>query len=257
MIKRIYYLANLARRKGVLELEAEMENEPHYFLRKGILLIVDAVHPELVRDIMQLLLMASDYTGAELLERTLALEGILSIQAGDNPTLIDDKLCCGLGEKFITSGQYPYGKPTVKEATDYFTNAIKSEPNNPKYYAGRARIYADYADLEAADRDNKRAKELEDAAVSAFDEWVEATGMGILLRIIHQCEQKDLVIALSRCRKETLEKMYASMSQRTAAHIECEVKLCCPLKEKVVETAQQKLMALEKPLTTTPDTTEN
>jgi chemotaxis protein MotA len=52
-IDKIVSLANTARKEGVLALEESTETMDDAFLKKGIMLIVDATEPELVKDIMQ------------------------------------------------------------------------------------------------------------------------------------------------------------------------------------------------------------
>jgi hypothetical protein len=64
-------------------------------------MVVDAVEPRLVADVMQYTIIAGQYKGAALLERLLLAEGILSIQAGDNPRIIEYKLLSMLGEEYM------------------------------------------------------------------------------------------------------------------------------------------------------------
>lgn len=51
-IQTLIHLANVARKDGVLALENEAENLEDYFLKKGLLLVVDGSDPELVKNIL-------------------------------------------------------------------------------------------------------------------------------------------------------------------------------------------------------------
>jgi chemotaxis protein MotA len=53
VIDRIIYLANIARKEGLLALEDAAYDLDDHFLRKGILLVVDGIDPELVRSILE------------------------------------------------------------------------------------------------------------------------------------------------------------------------------------------------------------
>ena len=164
-VDNIIYIANIARREGILALEESVSQMDDPFLKKGIMLIVDGSDPELVRSIMEteldfiherhtqgqaVLLQMSAYSPAfgmigtliglinmlaklddpsslgpgmatalvttfygsmlanmvftplakklgvmsseEYLRKELVLEGILSIQDGENPRIIREKL---------------------------------------------------------------------------------------------------------------------------------------------------------------------
>lgn len=50
----IVALANLARKNGLLGLEAQLENQPDPFIRQAIMLLVDGCQPVAMRDILEL-----------------------------------------------------------------------------------------------------------------------------------------------------------------------------------------------------------
>ena len=164
-IDKIIKLAFMARKEGVLILEEAVKTMEDPFLEKGIMLVVDATEPELVRNILEtelmyiegrhgeikstwefmgtvapawglvgtlvgLIVMLGDmsdpdalgpnmaialittfygslvanlvanpiasklklYSKAEVLTKEVLIEGILSIQAGENPRIIEEKL---------------------------------------------------------------------------------------------------------------------------------------------------------------------
>ncbi|MCB1905264.1 MAG: flagellar motor protein [Gammaproteobacteria bacterium] len=52
-IKKLVNWSNVARKEGLLGLEAIAENEPDLFIRKGMQLLVDGSEPEVIRSIME------------------------------------------------------------------------------------------------------------------------------------------------------------------------------------------------------------
>ena len=53
-IKKIVGWSNIARREGLLGLEAVAEQEPDLFVRKGMQLLVDGNEPEIIREILEM-----------------------------------------------------------------------------------------------------------------------------------------------------------------------------------------------------------
>lgn len=62
------------------------------------MLIIDGTDPEHVKDILCISSVFSFKTGVELLKELIILEGVLSIQAGHNPRIIEEKLLSFLGD---------------------------------------------------------------------------------------------------------------------------------------------------------------
>ncbi|MBP2241436.1 chemotaxis protein MotA [Cytobacillus eiseniae] len=52
LIETFIHLSDRARREGLLSLETELEEVPDPFIRKGILLAVDGIEPDVINDIM-------------------------------------------------------------------------------------------------------------------------------------------------------------------------------------------------------------
>lgn len=65
-------LSERARREGILALESEMDEEDDPFIKKGVLLAVDGVEPEVINDIMNAEITAMEerhYKGRAILEK--------------------------------------------------------------------------------------------------------------------------------------------------------------------------------------------
>ena len=104
-VNKMIELAYIARMKGVLALETEMEQEQSIFLKTAIGLIIDGTNPEVVEHILQNLILSDDYSGAQLLERLIMAEGILAIQSGENPNILALRLTAMLGEKYLPESE--------------------------------------------------------------------------------------------------------------------------------------------------------
>ena len=97
-IAEIVNLANINRAQGVLALEQQIAKTDDELTKIGIGLIVDGTDPELVKDILNTIIVTSSKTGAKLLSQLMVLDGLLCIQAGYNPRIIEAKLLAYLGD---------------------------------------------------------------------------------------------------------------------------------------------------------------
>lgn len=98
LIEFILKLSEKARKNGLLSLEGSDKNHM-FFIRKTLELLLDGVEPGYIRHVMMNYIHVGNYEGIELLERILALEGLLAIQAGEHPLLLFQKLLSYLGEE--------------------------------------------------------------------------------------------------------------------------------------------------------------
>lgn len=187
-IEMIINIANIARREGLLALEDAISDIDNSFLKKGVMLVVDGVDPELIKNVMEaeiyfiqdrhatgqaiidsmaqyapaygmigtliglinmlrnledtsslgpamaVALVTTFYgivlanllftpiskklktmTAAETKEKELLLEGLLSIQDGENPRIIRDKLNAFIARSEIKSQDRPGLKPETEE----------------------------------------------------------------------------------------------------------------------------------------------
>ena len=95
-VKRIKELNNIARREGLLALEEAVVTDKSIpvenFLRQFIILIVDGTDESDVSNMGWARYYSSLVTDYEALRCLLYLEGVLSIQAGNNPRVLEEKL---------------------------------------------------------------------------------------------------------------------------------------------------------------------
>lgn len=95
-IKLISHLSHVARTEGLLALESNVINLPDNnglkYLKDMILLIVDGTEPNLVEEICLAKCIASRLRGYDGLNYLVLQAGVLSIQLGENPYILEKKL---------------------------------------------------------------------------------------------------------------------------------------------------------------------
>lgn len=98
LVSQILHLATKARNYGLLSLGKEAEENPSFLMRKGLQLALDGVKSDTARTILELYILTGDYTGKDLLERCIILEGAIGILEGIHPKLLKEMLLSFLGE---------------------------------------------------------------------------------------------------------------------------------------------------------------
>lgn len=82
--------AEIARKEGILALENMVSDESSAFISNAIRLAVDGTEPDLIMDILE------TWMGSLLHEQERkyqkVIEGLMSIQSGDNPRIVEHKL---------------------------------------------------------------------------------------------------------------------------------------------------------------------
>ncbi len=98
LIADIIHQATSARNYGLLSLGKQAEENPSFLLRKGLQLALDGVNSRTARTILELYIFTGDYTGKDLLERCIIMEGVIGILDGMHPKLLKELLLSFLGE---------------------------------------------------------------------------------------------------------------------------------------------------------------
>jgi len=100
-IKHILELSNRARKEGLLSIEdIESDHTQPFLLRKGISLVVDGTDKIHVEEILSRYILSGQYNGYQLINRQIIMQGVLLIQCGEHPRLIQESLLSFLGESF-------------------------------------------------------------------------------------------------------------------------------------------------------------
>jgi hypothetical protein len=180
-------LATIARREGLLALE-ETVNKPGTdpFLKVAVNFIIDGIDSELVKEILKTIMETEQYTGFELLKNTIIIEGVLSVQAGENPILIRRKLPAFLGLDYV----------------------IKAEEEAEK------QRMASWEDLRSKIKGRKPFPESE-----PFEALTASLSNRNIAHILKEVDMNQLARALETCRLETIEKIMNCLTRRLAGFL--------------------------------------
>ncbi len=126
MVTQIVSMANKAKRNGLLSLVQEAEETTNFLLRKGLQLVLEGVQPHLVKTTLEYYILSGSYTGKDLLERCIIMEGILAIQNGVNPQIIQELLLSLFGEKGHAKYEAEFGDKK-KNRLEIFFNKIEKD----------------------------------------------------------------------------------------------------------------------------------
>ncbi len=100
-INHILALSQLARRESLLALEELVRGYDDWFLEKGIMLVVDGADPDLVKEVLTAYILSSFKPGFEYQRADIIADGVLMIQSGDSPYIIQEVLFAALGRETI------------------------------------------------------------------------------------------------------------------------------------------------------------
>ncbi|MBT8331802.1 MAG: hypothetical protein KJP06_05680 [Deltaproteobacteria bacterium] len=130
LISEIINLATGARNYGLLSLGKEAEENDSFMLRKGLQLALDGVKSGTARTILELYIFTDDYTGKELLQRCIILEGVIGILEGMHPKLLKELLVSFLGETGHNIYRDEYERLEKKKLDAYLKKAQKQTPTS-------------------------------------------------------------------------------------------------------------------------------
>ena len=127
LISEILFLATKARNYGLLSLGKEAEESASFLLRKGLQLALDGVKSHTARTILELYIFTADYTGKDLLQRCIILEGVMGILEGMHPKLLKELLLSFLGESGYTMYKKEF-EVRERERLDSYFQKIEEKP---------------------------------------------------------------------------------------------------------------------------------
>ena len=120
LVSQIVSMAKMAKRNGLLALVQEAEETTSFLLRKGLQLVLEGVQPSLVRTTLEYYILSGTYTGKDLLERCIIMEGVLAIQKGVNPQIIQELLLSLFGEKGHEAYEAEFGNKKTDKLEVFF-----------------------------------------------------------------------------------------------------------------------------------------
>ena len=131
LVSQIVSMAKMAKRNGLLALVQEAEETTSFLLSKGLQLILEGVQPSLVKTTLEYYILSGSYTGKDLLERCLIMEGVLAIQKGINPQIIQELLLSLFGEKGHKAYEAEFGDKKTDKLEAFFKKIKKDRAATP------------------------------------------------------------------------------------------------------------------------------
>jgi flagellar motor component MotA len=98
LIQSICGVAGIVNKKGLRSLENRCEGPDDKLFRYGISLVVRSFAPDVVYELLKTKMVASFETGAGLLWQIIVIHGVLCIQNGEHPSVVEEKLLAFLGD---------------------------------------------------------------------------------------------------------------------------------------------------------------
>ena len=210
MISEIVLLANLARMEGVLALEKRLKMIDDRLLSMGLELVVDGTDPRIVEEIMDMVIVASFKTGAELLSQLIIRDGVLGIQCGHNPRIIELRLKALLGDELLKQGCGI--RQNEKDLMDVY------EP-----------LMADLESWEAA------------KGLPEFEQLVNRSHRDIQ-SILMQVDINELVVALTGASLGLKRHFLRNLSKNLCVQVICDMKRAGPMTQGYITRAQQSIL---------------
>lgn len=92
-----------------MALELEVDEKSSFLLQKGLQLMLSGTEPIVLQEILNNYIYSSDYSGKKFLSAILIKEGLLSIQMGEYPWDVREKLCSFFGMDFSNELKQHFG----------------------------------------------------------------------------------------------------------------------------------------------------
>jgi hypothetical protein len=131
LVAELCSMANKAKRNGLLSLVQEADETSHFLLRKGLQLVLEGVNPQMVEQTFQYYILSGKYHGKELLARCIIMEGILAIQNGVNPTIIQELMLSLFGESSYETYELEFGDGKNNRLQSFFNKIKQSRAATP------------------------------------------------------------------------------------------------------------------------------
>ena len=131
LVSQIVAMAKKAKRNGLLALVQEAEETNSFLLRKGLQLVLEGVQPALVKTTLEYYILSGSYTGKDLLERCIIMEGVLAIQNGINPQIIQELLISLFGENGHEAYEAEFGDKKTDKLEAFFEKIKKDRAVTP------------------------------------------------------------------------------------------------------------------------------
>ena len=203
-IDQIVYLSNVGRKEGLLALEESVYQMDEYKdnIKKMVLYICDAYAPELIEEMTLMRYMVKapkDYEGLKML---LQLNGVLSVQMGENPRVIEEKLLSMVPDGVIE---------IYRERNAANIKSLYELKLDEKYMGKLEKLY--HGEL------NVKIAEIGFPEVFELDYLIKHLADRSLQRGLREIDNADLELALKGLSGEARKRVFDNMSKRLSIMI--------------------------------------
>ena len=190
----IITLSNTARREGLLALEEALKENESDFLTLTALLIIDGTDPELVIEIAANEYWTKEPQGIEAMIAYFYLRGMISIQSGENPQILEKLLLSLI--PLAWRQEYQKQLETAKEKSKL--------PHLNEIYEKFATIYPIFQEESTLE------------TISILEQQIHTLPNPFIQRIIRDIENNDLSICVYALSKDSRKKIFHNLSTRLA-----------------------------------------
>lgn len=232
-IKTVVKLSNLARHEGLLALEeAARSMDDTSPLKNLIILIVDGTEPELVEDISFFRYIADGYEGRAAVEYLIYLVGTLSIQAGENPRVTEEKLLAMVpsyaAKRYRAAQEAELGAEKKKRQEEY--DGGKTPEVVTKLYEGETI--------------SMPAGEPGYFVVALLDYLLKNMDDRTVQRILREVENSDLEVVLHGLSGAGRKKILTNLSKRLACMVAEDYNFLGPVKAVDISAIAEKILRI-------------
>ncbi len=209
--RAVIQLSNIARKEGLLSLEeaaCEGKMDDLFMvedLKKIVLLVVDGTDPDAINDICMKTYFSKDYSGVNALVFLLYMDGMIQIQAGENPRVLEESIRCYMPDEVNVQ------LDKLKEDDE----ARKASENKTAWE-------------QMFDRDFPlKNQAIYDYTVKLVDYCIAVMPAEDLMKLIKDFEMHDLAVLLKGLSGKTVKRIYDCLSEKDAADISEMSKYLC------------------------------
>ena len=240
-IDRILNFSNIARKEGLLSLETaasdmffngEITYDPvmpgvigaDRILARGVMLVVDGTDSDFVERILTNAIYMNGYTGRELLAALVCMEGVLAVQAGANPHIIEEMLLSLLpDENQIEYREMRKKREEEKEAKEIEKISIPDEFFQDEAKEGLVITYA-------------------------LSEILSTLDNRAVQRLLRDVENRDIALSMKAMSGAGRKAIMSNLSSRLATMIYEDIEYMGCVRERDVEEASRKIISIIRKL---------
>ena len=224
---RVMQLQNLARKEGLLALEAaieplDMNDQTQAYLFKMITMVVDGTDPELLAEIGINTCISRGLTSYDGLIMLMYYRGACMIQCGENPRVIEWYLKSLLPDTSLTKLE----KKACEGALSYALKEAEDDESLLRYMT----------------EDGKEIDEKDHSITGQTAQTLCMLSDIDMQRLLRDTDNFDLVIAMKGLPGVTRKHVFKNMSRRLAVMIAQDMEAAGPVRMKDVEEACVKIM---------------